>query len=108
MHRTPKNYDGIVSPSKTIREMLPGVLRRIEKKSGSANCSVTEAWPALIGPKMAEMARAVSFEDGVLTVIVRSSALYSLLCQHEKPRLIEMLRKQFPKTQVRNIVFRIG
>ncbi len=108
MHRTPKNYDGIASPTKTIREMLPEVLGRIQKRSGSRPSEIVDAWPKIIGLKMAEMARAVSFENGVLTVIVRSSALYSSLCQHEKPRLLAMLQEQFPKTQVRNIVFRIG
>ncbi len=108
MHRTPKNYDGIASPAKTIREILPEVLSRIQKAGGMGISNVIEAWPAVIGPKMASMTRAVSFEKGVLIVLVRSSTLYSLLCQHEKPRLLCRLQEQFPKNQVRDIFFRIG
>ncbi len=88
--------------------MLPEALNRIQNRSDSRPSKVVEAWPKIIGLKMAEMARAVSFENGVLTVIVRSSSLYSSLCQHEKPRLLDMLQQQFPKNQVRNINFRIG
>lgn len=108
MHRTPKNYDGIAPPARTIREMLPEVLSRIQKTSGAGASNVMEAWPSIIGSKMSSMTRVLSFEKGVLTVLVRSSSLYSLLCQHEKPRLLSMLQEQFPKNQVRDIFFRIG
>ena len=105
MRRTPKNYDGIESPAKLIGELLPEIVGRIQLK-GSAD--LIEAWPKIIGAKMAPLTRAVSFENGVLAVLVQSSTLYSLLCTHEKPRLLGLIRQQFPKTQVRDIAFRIG
>ena len=106
MQRTPKNYDGITPPAKTIQELLPGVLGHI--RAPTKTCNILEAWPGVIGPKMASMTKAISFERGILTVAVRSSTLYSLLCQHEKPRLLCLLQEQFPETQVRDIAFRIG
>lgn len=109
MHRTPKNYDGIAPPAKTLQELLPEALACIRKsgRDGSGS-NVIDAWPDVIGPKMASMTKVLSFERGVLTVAVRSSSLYSLLCQHEKPRLLRMMQERFPKNQVRDIVFRIG
>ena len=82
MQRTPKNYDGIASPAKTIGELIPEMLSRIQKANRVGG--VVESWPEIIGPKMAPMARALSFEKGVLTVLVRSSTLYSLLCRARK------------------------
>jgi hypothetical protein len=106
MQRTPKNYDGIAPPAKTIRELLPAVLGRIRAPAKTPN--ILEVWPGIIGPKMAPMTKALSFEKGILAVAVRSSTLYSLLCQHEKPRLLRQLQEQFPENQVRDIAFRIG
>jgi len=106
MQRTPKNYDGIASPGRTIGEMLPEILNRIHKANYAGG--IAEAWPEIIGPKMAPMTRALSFEKGILTVLVRSSTLYSLLCRHEKPRLLRLLQERFPQTQVRDISFRPG
>ena len=108
MKRTPRDYDGILSASKTIGEMLPDLLKRIEKKNIEPANDILKAWTQLIGPNGAKLTEAVSFVDGVLTVHVKSSTLYSLLCQHEKPHLLRRLQEQFPKTQVRNIFFRIG
>jgi hypothetical protein len=108
MKRTPKNYDGIALPAKTIRELLPEVLGKIQKKQMEPDVDLLSAWPAMIGPNLANMTEAVSFVDGVLTVKVKSSTLYSLLSLHEKPRLLIKLQECFPKTQVRNIIFRIG
>lgn len=54
---------------------------------------------------MAPMTEPISFFDGVLTVKVKSATLYSLLCHHEKPRLLKQLQRKFP---VRQLVLRAG
>jgi hypothetical protein len=108
MKRTPKNYDGIFSPAKTIQELLPEALGQIKKNNREPDRNILNAWPEVIGPNLAKMTQAVSFVDGVLTVHVKSSTLYSLLSLHEKPQLLRKLQESFPKTQVRNIFFRIG
>lgn len=66
------------------------------------------AWPAIIGPKLCQMTKAVSFEEGTLTVLVKNSTLYSLLVKHDKMRILKLLRDKFPNTTINNIVFRIG
>jgi hypothetical protein len=107
MKRTPKNYDGILTPAKTIKELLPEALELLQKNNSEAVHHIMEAWPSIIGPNLAKMTEAVSFMDGILTVRVKSSTLYSLLSTHEKPQLLRKLQESFPKTQVRNIIFRI-
>jgi hypothetical protein len=106
MKRTPKYYDGIQPVAKTIRELLPEVVGSIRKRENLPD--LLEAWPRVIGETMASRTRAVSFVDGVLTVIVQSSALFSLLRGHERPLLLKKLQQQFPKHEVRDLQFRIG
>jgi predicted nucleic acid-binding Zn ribbon protein len=103
--RTPRNFDGTRSPGVKIEELLPQILGEIEKKNKIPAEAVFREWNALLGEKMAPLTRPVSFADGVLTVIVKSSTLYSLLRAHEKVRLQGMLRKKFP---VKDIVLKIG
>ena len=94
--------------SKNLRQILPAVLRKIQLRAAEQPDLVLAAWPSLIGERLAPMTKAVSFVDGVLTIKVRNSSLLSLLMQHEKPRLLKELRKQFPSVTIRNIRFCIG
>ena len=103
--RTPRNFDGTKSPAKQIGDLLPKMLADIGRRAGNEGESVFQFWFTLIGEKMAPMTECVSWEHGVLTVKVKSATLYSLLCQHEKSRLMKRLQEKFP---IRNIVFRIG
>lgn len=103
--RTPRNFDGTRSPGVKIAEILPDLLAGIDRKRGVPREAVFREWALLLGEKMASFTQPVSFEDGVLTVIVKSSTLYSLLRVHEKPRLLRKLQDKF---QVKNLVFKIG
>lgn len=103
--RTPRNYQGIQNPAKKISDLLPDILAEIGKKRGDPMDEITVLWNHLLGEKMAPLAKPVSFAEGVLTVKVKSSTLYSLLCQHEKPRLLKKMQEKF---SIRNILFRIG
>ena len=103
--RTPRNYNGTNLPGKKIGDLLPEILAGIEKRTGDDREAVYRLWYALIGEKMAPLTQAVSLKDGVLTVKVKSATLYSLLCQHEKPRLLKGLQEKFP---IQNILFRVG
>lgn len=108
MQRTAKNYDGQEPTGKVLSRMLPGFLQEISSLAQEQPELVVQAWPDLIGPKFAGMARAVEFFEGQLIVKVSNSSLYALLQQHEKPRLLKALQNKFPKTAIRNIVFRMG
>ena len=106
--RTPKNFDGVQPTGKSIDNLLSILLTEISRQAGRQGNEVIEAWGPLLGPKFANLTEATGFQDGVLTVKVKSSTLYSLLCQHEKPRLIAKLKELFPRAGIRDIVFRIG
>ncbi len=103
--RTPRNYQGIENPGKKIKDLLPGILNEIGKRAEDPREEIFRAWFALIGEKMAPLTEPLSFADGVLTVKVKSSTLYSLLCLHERPRLLKQMQEKF---SIRNLVFRVG
>lgn len=103
--RTPRNFDGTNNPGKKISDLLPEILAEISRKVKDPREEIFLFWYELIGEKMAPFTQPTSWVDGVLTVKVKSSTLYSLLCQHEKPRLLKRLKEKFP---IQNLVFRIG
>lgn len=106
--RTPKNYDGTSITTHHFSDLLPAVLSRIGEVYAQRPDLILEAWPSIIGPKLGHMTQVLSFVDGVLVVKVKNSTLHSLLSQHEKPRLLTILRQRFPNVLIKTIVFRIG
>ncbi len=108
MRRPPKGYDGIHSTSRHLKDLLPEMRERLIQKIGDQPIEILKAWEKLVGPKIASMSKAMSFDRGVLKVRVTNSTLYSLLMEHEKEKLLLKLKKHFPKTCFQNIVFRLG
>lgn len=106
--RTPKNYDGTELTTHHVTDLLPSVLTRITDRYQERPDLILAVWSEIIGPQLAPMTQAVSFVDEVLTVKVRNSTLHSLLTQHDKPRILGILRQKFPKISIKNVVFRIG
>jgi hypothetical protein len=103
--RTPRNYSGIENPAKKMADLLPEVMSDIGRKVKDPREEIYQFWSELIGEKWAPMAVPVSFVEGVLTVKVKSSTLYSLLVTHERPRLLGRLQEKF---SIRNLIFRVG
>lgn len=106
--RTPKNYDGTAPTSRRLSDVLPQVLANVMSAYSERPDLILASWPEVIGPKLASMTRAISFHQGVLFVKVQNSTLFSLLNQHDKPKLLVKLKQQFPKHNIRNIVFKMG
>lgn len=106
--RTPKNYDGTAMTSHHVSDVLTRVLSDIGDVFQGRPDLVVSAWSEIVGPQLAGMTKAVSFIEGVLTVKVKNSTLYSLLNQNDKPRMLGLLRQKFPKMPIKTIVFRIG
>jgi hypothetical protein len=94
--------------NKQLKDLLPKVLGSIGAVHRDRPDLILAAWPQLIGEKLAAMTKAVSFENGMLTVKVSNSTLYSLLAQHERGRLLKSLREKFPSVEIKNINFRLG
>jgi len=91
-----------------MTDLLPQVLAKIGEVHHQRSDLILAMWPDIIGAKLATMTQAVSFSDGVLVVKVKNSTLHSLLSQHEKLRLLNILRQKFPRVEIKNIYFRIG
>ena len=108
LRRTPKGYDDVEPTGKDLSTLLPEWLAKASSRFQDRPDLILLAWPEVIGEKLAPMAQAVSFIDGVLTVKVRNSSLYSLLVQHEKIKLQNQLQKRIPSVKIRNIIFRLG
>jgi hypothetical protein len=107
MGRVPRGYDGKKPTGREIKELLPGVLAKIGRIHGSRGEEILGAWPSIIGERLAGMTKAISFIEGVLTVKVNNSSLYSLLSQHERPKILLRLKERFPHTNIKNILFRM-
>ena len=103
--RTPRNYDGTYVPAKKLAELTTQFMAEFRFKKGDSREEISKELFAILGDKMGPMTEVTSFFDGILTVKVKSSTLYSLLCQHEKPRLLRLLQKKF---SVREIILRVG
>ena len=101
-------YSGTEPTHRQIRQLLPRFLNQINRVYEDKPNLILAAWAEILGEKLAPMTKAESFEEGMLKVKVKNSTLYSLLSQHERPRLLRCLRERFPSVQIRNIIFRIG
>ncbi len=105
LERIKRYFNGTSPTGKKISDLLPDVLSEIEKKTDVTQKKIFQFWYSIIGEKIAPLAQPISFKNGILTIKVKSATLYSLLCQHEKPRLLKELRAKF---EINDLVFRIG
>jgi len=94
--------------NKQLKDLLPKALGSIGAMQRDRPDLIMAAWPQVIGEKLASMAKAISFDKGILYVKVGNSTLYSLLAQHERGRLLKSLREKFPSVEIKNISFRMG
>lgn len=108
MSYKPFEYHATKLTSKVMQDLLPNILDKIGRCQGNRGDLIVAAWGEIIGEKLAGMTHASSFENGVLYVKVKNATLYSLLSQHEKPKLLDSLQKRFPRVEIKNIVFRMG
>ena len=94
--------------NKHLKDLLPSVLREIDGKRNERPDLIIEGWAQIADEKWRAMTQAISFEKGQLVVKVKNAALYSVLVQHEKEKLLNKLQKKFPEVEIKNIIFRIG
>jgi hypothetical protein len=94
--------------NKHLKDLLPSALRTIDSRRSERPDLILEGWSEIIEEKWRSMTQAISFEKGVLMVKVKNAALYSLLVQQEKERLLRKLQNKFPRSEIKNIIFRIG
>jgi predicted nucleic acid-binding Zn ribbon protein len=89
-------------------EAVGGVLGRVLDELGLgrqlAGWKVVEAWPALVGPRVARHTRAVAFRDGTLQVEVEGSAWMQEL-GYLKRDLVAAIHRELGAADVRDIRF---
>ena len=106
-----KGYRGRYETALTTRNLnsvLSKVLTNINARQKERPDLILAYWPQVVGPTIAPLTRAVSFQEGVLTVKVKNSTLHSLLSLEEKSRILAALRLKFPNVTLSDIAFRIG
>ena len=106
--RIPKNYNGTQPTSRNVANLLSDALAKLRDSCQERPDLILASWPEIIGSKHASMTQAISFLEGVLTVKVKNSALYSLLSRHDKKLILVAFRQKFPKVNIQNIVFRMA
>ncbi len=103
-----KPYKKTSRTNKILRDVLSDFIVQMEQKYTKQPKKILDCWPGIIGKKLAPMTEAMSFENKVLYVKVKSSTLHSILCMQEKYRLLKIMQNKFSKDTIRNIIFKIG
>ena len=89
-------------------EAVGGVLGRVLEKLGLARemtgWQAVEAWPKLVGPRVARHARAVAFRNGTLHVEVEGSAWMQEL-SYLKRDLVQRINRELGGEHVRDVRF---
>jgi hypothetical protein len=95
-------------PHYTLSDLTTKFFKKVNEVRSQERDVLIEAWPTLVGAAIASKSQIVGFEEGVLRVNVSHSTVLSVLSSTEKPRLLGILQKRFPKITIRDISFRIG
>lgn len=95
--------------NRQLKTLLPDFLKKIEEQLISTDPNIViAAWNELIPNQWKSMLHPLSFQKGLMTVMVKNAALYSIMVRQEKGKLLAALREKFPQVEIKNIVFRIG
>ena len=91
----------------TLANILPQLiaLRGIGRIRGDRQ--LLEAWRAVSPEEIAEGSRPSTIRNGVLTVLVQSSALLSELVSFHKSALLTRLKSDFPHLRIRDLKFKL-
>jgi predicted nucleic acid-binding Zn ribbon protein len=87
-----------------IGDVLPSVLRDLGLQKRFSERQVVEKWAAVVGPELAQRARALRCENGTLTVRVDHGAWMQELHFIEK-ELVQKLRASCPGVDLARIRF---
>ncbi len=98
----------VKSTSKHLKDLLGGFEKKLKKLNSIPSVEIVKFWPKIVGDNISKMTKAMEFKEETLFVKVNNSSLFSLLTLHEKQKLIQLLRKQFPTVKIKDIHFRLG
>ncbi len=90
---------------KEIKNLLKDIFEDIQNRTKNNLDEIIKKWPSIIGSQLSPMTKIISFNKNVLKISVNNSTLYGLLSQYEKQRLLNILKKEFPKYNIKTIRF---
>lgn len=94
--------------SKKLSDLLENAKKTLFKEVESKEVPIEKIWAMVVGEKIAQMTRVLSFYNGILVVNVQSSTLSGLLSRVEKPKILNKLKKDFAFLKVKSLVFKTG
>ncbi|NQT21885.1 MAG: DUF721 domain-containing protein [Candidatus Omnitrophica bacterium] len=90
-----------------LKDVLKGLIDKIEKKEGGRDVDFFELWKGAVGKDASEHTKPKNLRSGKLSVNVSdSSRLYELTLK--KNEIIRRLNKQLKTKKIKEIRFRIG
>lgn len=106
-NRTPKNYKGSEVTTKSLGSLCKHFLQKCTKENFSTKEEVFKAWSDIMGERLGKLTQVVSLKNGLLTIKVQSSVLYSMLSAQDCSHIIAKLQEKIPY-QVNKIKFWYG
>ena len=91
----------------TLGDILPEVVRRLEKEKNPSKETIDLEWKTVAGDSAFKHSRAASLRKKVLTIRVDSSAWLQEL-DLQKRKLLKGLKRVFGKDRISEIRFKIG
>ncbi len=101
-----RNEFEIFPAGKTLKNLLPAFLKRVEGQREKELEKVIDSWNQLLEPSFRTRTKVEKFQDGLLFIKVSSATVHSILEMQEKKRLIGEMQKRHPRLGLKNIVFR--
>lgn len=94
--------------NKKLADLLSDVKKVYLKDNFSSDCDLNAIWKLVVGEKIFELTRVLSFKEGVLLIQTQSSALTHLLARVERPKILARFKSDFPFLKVKSLMFRSG
>jgi len=94
--------------SKTLAEIMPGVLSRLGLERKRAEAEVARVWNHLIDPTLTAHAQPTGLHKGTLFVTVDSSVWLDEIVRYRRREILERLQHSFGKDLISRISFRTG
>ena len=88
--------------SARVGEILPRVLELMGLDDKFEEARLIQGWAEVVGPVIAQRSRPRVLRDGILFIEVENSVWMQELWFHQR-QIIERLKKEFPKVEVKGI-----
>jgi len=88
---------------RSLKDLLPEVLREIGPRRRDELYELTEAWSRAAGPDVALRSRVVGMNRDTLTVAVESASLRQEIESFRRPEILARFRAEFPRRTIADL-----